>query len=101
MFRFLLYAFIIVPACIRDVVYDLVAKYRYTVFGQSEYCRMPSPGIRVSRYELQSSALFNDVRVHRCAGAVFGLGDGARRRGSKARSRQGRLAHTRSNSYSE
>eukprot|EP01097_Dermamoeba_algensis_P007990 TRINITY_DN5175_c0_g1_i1.p1 TRINITY_DN5175_c0_g1~~TRINITY_DN5175_c0_g1_i1.p1 ORF type:complete len:163 (+),score=30.87 TRINITY_DN5175_c0_g1_i1:92-580(+) len=38
----LLYGFIIVPKFIRDFVYDLVAKSRYSVFGKEEVCRRPT-----------------------------------------------------------
>jgi predicted DCC family thiol-disulfide oxidoreductase YuxK len=42
----LLYGFIIVPKFLRDWVYDLVAKYRYRVFGKTEMCMMPTPEIQ-------------------------------------------------------
>ena len=32
----------IVPRSIRDAMYRLVARYRYTWFGQHEQCRMPT-----------------------------------------------------------
>lgn len=32
----------IVPRPIRDFCYDLVAKYRYLIFGRREQCRLPS-----------------------------------------------------------
>lgn len=32
-----------VPLVLADAVYDLVAKYRYRVFGQTETCRLPTP----------------------------------------------------------
>lgn len=35
-------AFFIVPRFIRDFVYDVIAKYRYHIFGKLESCRMPS-----------------------------------------------------------
>ncbi len=38
----LLYAFIIVPAFIRDAVYQLIAKNRYKWFGKKEICWIPS-----------------------------------------------------------
>ncbi|NDI34106.1 thiol-disulfide oxidoreductase DCC family protein [Chengkuizengella sediminis] len=37
-----LYAFIIIPKSIRDVVYDWIAKNRYRWFGKSEQCMIPS-----------------------------------------------------------
>ena len=42
----LLYAFIIVPAFIRDAVYNWVAKNRYKWFGKREECMLPAPGIK-------------------------------------------------------
>ena len=42
----LFYAFIILPPFIRDFFYDLLAKYRYKLFGKSETCRIPTADIR-------------------------------------------------------
>ncbi len=39
----LLYGFIIIPAFLRDIIYDFIAKNRYNWFGKKESCRMPSP----------------------------------------------------------
>lgn len=39
----LLYAFMIVPAFIRNKVYDVIAKNRYKWFGKREVCMLPSP----------------------------------------------------------
>lgn len=39
----LFYYFIFVPEAIRNRVYDLVARYRYRVFGKSATCRLPTP----------------------------------------------------------
>lgn len=36
----------LVPRFVRDRVYDLVARYRYDVFGQREQCMLPSPETR-------------------------------------------------------
>ena len=33
--------FFIIPKFIRDFIYDVIAKYRYTIFGKMETCRMP------------------------------------------------------------
>lgn len=38
-----LYAFIIVPAFIRDIVYKWIARNRYRWFGKRETCRLPTP----------------------------------------------------------
>lgn len=35
--------FFIVPRFIRDFVYDVVAKRRYSWFGEREFCRLPQP----------------------------------------------------------
>lgn len=42
----LLYAFILVPPFIRNVVYDFIAKRRYKWFGEKDACMIPSPEIR-------------------------------------------------------
>jgi predicted DCC family thiol-disulfide oxidoreductase YuxK len=39
----LLYVFVIIPAFIRDPVYDWIAKNRYKWFGKKETCRLPTP----------------------------------------------------------
>ncbi len=33
----------IVPVFILDFFYDLIARYRYKIFGKKETCRLPSP----------------------------------------------------------
>ncbi|MFS1512097.1 thiol-disulfide oxidoreductase DCC family protein [Chengkuizengella sp. SCS-71B] len=38
----ILFAFILIPKSIRDVVYDIIAKNRYRWFGKSEQCLIPS-----------------------------------------------------------
>lgn len=42
----LLYAFIVVPAPIRDGVYQFVARNRYRWFGKQDSCWVPSPELR-------------------------------------------------------
>lgn len=42
----LLYAFIIVPPFIRDIAYNIVAKYRYKWWGEKESCMIPTPEVR-------------------------------------------------------
>ncbi|MDQ0243488.1 putative DCC family thiol-disulfide oxidoreductase YuxK [Bacillus fengqiuensis] len=42
----LLYALILIPKPIRDIVYDLIAKNRYKWFGQKDECMVPSPDVR-------------------------------------------------------
>ncbi len=42
----LLYAFIVVPRPIRDVVYRFIARHRYEWFGKMESCRIPTPEMR-------------------------------------------------------
>ena len=37
-----LYGFIIIPPFIRDVVYDLIARNRYRLFGKKDTCRIPT-----------------------------------------------------------
>lgn len=33
--------FYLIPKVIRDFVYDIIAKYRYKIFGKMKYCRVP------------------------------------------------------------
>jgi len=42
----LLYAFVIVPRPLRDVVYRFVARHRYRWFGRTSECRVPTPELR-------------------------------------------------------
>ena len=42
----LAYAFIIIPAFIRDFFYKKFAKNRYRLFGQKDMCMMPTPDVR-------------------------------------------------------
>ncbi|GER59443.1 thiol-disulfide oxidoreductase DCC family protein [Patiriisocius marinus] len=42
----LLYVFIIVPAFIRDVVYDYIAKNRYKWYGKKDSCMIPTPELK-------------------------------------------------------
>ena len=37
----LLYGLIIIPKFIRDIVYDIISKYRYNWFGQKSTCWLP------------------------------------------------------------
>lgn len=40
------YAFVWVPAGLRDLAYSYFAKNRYRWFGKSEQCRIPTPALR-------------------------------------------------------
>ncbi len=40
----ILYVFAIIPAFIRDPVYDLLARFRYKLFGRRKTCALPPPG---------------------------------------------------------
>lgn len=42
----LVYGFIIIPAFIRNAVYDFIAKNRYKWFGQKQECMIPTPDVR-------------------------------------------------------
>lgn len=42
----MLYALIIVPRSIRDLLYDVVAKRRYRWFGRRDTCMAPTPSLR-------------------------------------------------------
>ena len=37
---------VVVPAGVRDWVYDVIARHRYRWFGRTETCRMPTPELR-------------------------------------------------------
>jgi predicted DCC family thiol-disulfide oxidoreductase YuxK len=41
-----LYAFIIVPARVRDIFYRLFARHRYRIFGRKDECMLPSPEVK-------------------------------------------------------
>lgn len=41
----LLYAFRIIPAFIRDALYNIVARYRFRLFGKRETCMIPGPDV--------------------------------------------------------
>jgi predicted DCC family thiol-disulfide oxidoreductase YuxK len=41
-----LYFLIYVPKGLRDFVYDLIAKYRYRIFGKKENCPIPNEKIK-------------------------------------------------------
>jgi predicted DCC family thiol-disulfide oxidoreductase YuxK len=42
----LLYGFIIVPAFLRDPLYNLLAKYRYQWFGKADNCMIPTAEVK-------------------------------------------------------
>lgn len=39
----LFYPLILIPPFIRNIAYNVIAKYRYKWFGKKEACRIPSP----------------------------------------------------------
>lgn len=45
----LLYGLIVIPAFLRDSIYDFIAANRYNWFGKKESCRIPTP-IERSRF---------------------------------------------------
>jgi predicted DCC family thiol-disulfide oxidoreductase YuxK len=42
----MLYLFIIIPAPLRDWVYNIIAENRYKWWGKRDSCRMPTPELR-------------------------------------------------------
>jgi predicted DCC family thiol-disulfide oxidoreductase YuxK len=40
------YGFIIIPRPLRDIIYNLIAKYRYRIFGKKDSCMVPSGDIK-------------------------------------------------------
>lgn len=39
------YVFRIIPPFIRDAIYDLIAKYRFRLFGRRDTCMVPGPDV--------------------------------------------------------
>lgn len=42
----LLYVFAVIPAPIRDIVYDWIARNRYKWFGKEDSCMLPTPELQ-------------------------------------------------------
>lgn len=42
----LVYGLVAIPRPLRDLIYDVVARYRYQVFGRRDHCMIPGPGLR-------------------------------------------------------
>ena len=42
----LFYFFILIPRVVRDFVYDMIAKSRYTIFGRKDECMVPTPELK-------------------------------------------------------
>ncbi len=40
------YVFMVIPAPIRDGVYDLIAHSRYSIFGRRKACMIPTPDLK-------------------------------------------------------
>jgi predicted DCC family thiol-disulfide oxidoreductase YuxK len=40
------YIFKIIPAFLRNSVYDLIARNRYRIFGRADACRIPTPELK-------------------------------------------------------
>jgi len=36
--------FYLIPTFLRDIIYDIIAKYRYNTFGKMQSCRIPNEG---------------------------------------------------------
>lgn len=41
----LIYGLIIMPKFLRDYLYDIIARRRYSIFGKTEKCMVPSPDL--------------------------------------------------------
>ncbi len=41
-----LYIFRFIPRIIRDGLYNLIARYRYTIFGKQDHCMIPSAELK-------------------------------------------------------
>jgi predicted DCC family thiol-disulfide oxidoreductase YuxK len=46
----LLSVFRVIPPTLRDGIYDLIAKYRYRIWGQRDSCMIPTPELK-SRFK--------------------------------------------------
>lgn len=46
-----LYGFSVIPAFLRNAVYDLVSRNRYRWFGKQETCRLPTPALQERFYQ--------------------------------------------------
>jgi predicted DCC family thiol-disulfide oxidoreductase YuxK len=42
----LFYGFKVLPAFLRDHLYDLIARHRYRIFGKKDNCMVPSPELK-------------------------------------------------------
>ena len=42
----LAYYLIVIPRFIRDAIYDLIARYRYRIFGRYDQCMVPDQSLR-------------------------------------------------------
>ena len=42
----LFYVFIIIPRPVRDWMYDLIARSRYSIFGRTDACMVPTPEVK-------------------------------------------------------
>ena len=42
----IMYLFMVIPGPVRDLVYDLIARNRYSWFGKREHCMLPDDAIR-------------------------------------------------------
>lgn len=42
----LMYGLIIIPAFLRNLIYDFISRNRYRFFGKRDACMVPTPGIR-------------------------------------------------------
>jgi predicted DCC family thiol-disulfide oxidoreductase YuxK len=42
----ILYVFILLPRPLRDSIYDIIARYRYKIFGKRDNCMIPGPELQ-------------------------------------------------------
>ena len=42
----LFYVFVLVPGFIRNLLYDLIGRYRYRLFGRKDECMIPTPELK-------------------------------------------------------
>jgi predicted DCC family thiol-disulfide oxidoreductase YuxK len=54
------YVFMIIPVPVRDWVYDLIARNRYSIFGRTQACMIPTPELK-KRFLSGDSSPFSHI----------------------------------------
>lgn len=51
----LMSVFFVIPAFLRDIIYDFIARNRYKWFGKQDVCRVPTPELRAKFLHSESA----------------------------------------------